>query len=135
MSFWLFFVIAMGIGVAPALVAQPRFRPWWARRWWQLAVGLILVGLVLPFGIVLILFIIDSAWEAIGELWVFWSGDFRDVAAFALGWLTGASAMAWRHRHAPYLQGPPLSEEAKTLARDPDKHAEAVRRYRLESGV
>jgi hypothetical protein len=135
MTFWLFFVIGFAIGAAPALVARARYQAWWARRWWQLAVGLIVIALVLPFGIVLILFLIDSAWDAIGEMWVMWSRDFRGLAGFALGWLAGSSALAWRHRHAPYLQGPPLSDEVKALAREPDRQADAVRAYRLDTGT
>jgi hypothetical protein len=135
MSFWLWLLLGLGIGTAPSLVAQPQFRSWWARRWWQLAVALAVTFLLLPFGIVLILFLIDSAWEAMGEMWALWTGDFRGLAGFALGWLAGSSTMAWRYRKAPRLQGPPLSEEVKDLARDPDRLVDAVRQYQQETGV
>jgi hypothetical protein len=100
-----------------------------------LAVALAVTFLLLPFGIVLILFLIDSAWDAMGEMWALWTGDFRGLAGFALGWLTGSSTLAWRYRKAPRLQGPPLSDEVKDLARDPDRLLDAVRQYRQETGA
>src|SRR5436190_23206275 len=101
MSFWLYLCVGLAIGAVPATLAAERFRPWWARRWWQLALALLITLFVLPFGLVLILLLIDSAWDAIADLWVLWSGDFRGLAGMALGRLTGSGAQAWRPRHAP----------------------------------
>jgi hypothetical protein len=135
MSFWLWLFAGLVVGVAPTWLAGSRLRPWWARHWCQLAVALAVILIVLPWGIVLLLFLIDPAWEAIAEMGALWTGDFRDWAGVALGWLAGSGAMAWRYRGRPNLPGPPLSASVQELARDPDRLAAAVQTYRRETGA
>src|SRR5437867_1814449 len=118
-SFWPWLIVGVVAGVTPALVSRPHVRAWWAKRWWRLSLGIALVGLFLPFGLVLIMFISDAAVDAMHEMWLLWSGDeFRWLAGLALGWLTGSSIMAWRHRRAPKLQGPAPSDKVMALAHD-----------------
>src|SRR5262245_25781571 len=94
MPFWLYLIVGLAIGAAPALLAAVRRRPWWARRWWQTSLGLAITLFVVPLGLVLILFVVDAAWEAIAELWDLLLSDFRGPVGIALGWLTGSAALA-----------------------------------------
>jgi hypothetical protein len=135
MSFWLYLIIGLAIGAAPALLAPARLRPWWARRWCQTTLALAITLFVIPIAIVLVLFLVDSAWEAIAKLWDLFRNDFRGMSGIVLGWLAGSAAPAWQYRHAPYLEGPPLPEQVKALARDPDRHAKALQVYRRETGA
>jgi hypothetical protein len=107
----------------------------WPRRWWWLAFALACC-LIVPFGLVLVMFLSDGAYEAIREMGRFFvSEEFRWATGLGLGWLAGSGVMAWVHRRAPRLQGPPLSEQAMALARDPDKQLQAIHLYRQETGV
>lgn len=135
MSSWLYLIVGLVGGAGPAFLAAPPRRAWWARRWWQFSVGLAIVLFLLPVGIVLILFLISSAWDAIAELWQLLSDEFLGPVMIALGWLVGSAALAWLHRRAPYLDGPPLSDRVKTLAREPEAHAQALEEYLAETGA
>jgi hypothetical protein len=136
MSFWLSLAVGLIAGAGPSLLTASPLRPWVARRWWWLSFGLAIVFLVVPFGLVLIMFLSEAAFDAIREMGDFlWGDDFGWVSRLTLGWLAGSGAMAWVHRHAPRLQGPPPSEEVKALARDPDQLYPAVQRYQQEAGV
>src|SRR5947209_155187 len=135
MSLWLWFGVGLVAGLAPTLVAKAHVRPWLARRWWWLAFGFAFC-MIVPFGLVLIMFLSDGAYEAIREMgWFFLSDEFRWATGLGLGWLAGSGVMAWVHRRAPRLQGPPLSEQVMALARDPDQQLQAIQLYRQETGV
>src|SRR6266542_4102879 len=114
MSIWLWLVGGLFFGLLPSVVTEVRFRPWWAWRWWWGSFGIAFVCVILPFGVVLIMFLSASAFDAVEEMWAFlWSDEFGWVTGLGLGWLVGSGLMAWVHRHAPRLQGPPMSEEVK----------------------
>src|SRR5262245_14534940 len=135
MAIGMWWLLGLVAGVAPSLLAQERYRPRWARRWWGISFGLA-ACLALPFGLVLVGVASDGAFEAIGEIGSFFvSEEFGWVTAIASAWLMESGAMAWAHRRAPRLQGPPLSEAVMELAREPDTLPQAVTLYRQETGV
>jgi hypothetical protein len=136
MSLWWWLLIGLVVGAGPSLFAQSSVRPWLARQWWRLSFGLVFVVLILPFGIVLIMLLSDGAFDAIREgANLFWSDGFGWVTALTLGGLTGSGIMAFAHRKAPRLQGPPMSERVIALAQEPDKHWQAIKLYEQEAGV
>jgi hypothetical protein len=136
MSIWLWFVLGLIPGTAPSLLTEARFRPWWARRWWWLSFGLVFTLFILPFGIVLIMLLSASAFDAIeGMGKLLWHDELRPVTGLTLGWLTASGVMAWLHRHAPRLQGPPPSEQVMALARDAENQWKAIQLYRQETGM
>jgi hypothetical protein len=137
MSLWWWLLIGLVVGAAPALLAKPNnLRPWLARRWWWLVFGLVLVCLILPVGLVLIMFLSAAAFDAMAEMRNFFLGaEFGWLTGLVLGCLTGSGVMAWVHRKAPRLHGPPLSEQVMALAAEPDKHWQAIELYRRETGV
>jgi len=68
--------------------------------------AIIFVCLILPCGIVLVMFLSDLAFDAIEEMGrLFWRDEFRWATGLACGWLTGSGVPAWIHRKAPRLQG------------------------------
>src|SRR5262249_48731797 len=73
-------LLGLVAGLAPSLLAQERYRPWWARRWWWVSFGLA-ACLALPFGLVLIMFLSDGSFDAIGELGTFFVSE-------EFGWVT-----------------------------------------------
>jgi hypothetical protein len=136
MGFGFWVILGLIVGTGPSLAATAPRRAWWARRWWRLSYGLALVCLALPFVLVLVLFLIASAFDAIREMGAFfWGGQFEWLTGLVLGWLPGSGLLAWLDRHAPRLQGPPLSEQPAALARDPEQQWQAVRQYQRETGV
>ena len=77
-----------------------------------------------------------SSWDfaAIGEMGALLvSPGFGWLSALTLGWLAGSGVMAWIHRKAPRLQGPPLSPEVMELAGDLEKVHLAIERYVQET--
>jgi hypothetical protein len=68
--------------------------------------AVIFVCLILPCGIVLVMFLSDLAFDAIEEMGrFFWRDEFRWVTGLACGRLTGSGVPAWVHRRASLLQG------------------------------
>jgi hypothetical protein len=136
MPFWLWLLSGLIAGVAPTLLARPPLRPLFARRWWWLLFAFVATCIIIPCGVVLLMFLSESAFDAIREMGQFFlSDDFGWFTALTLGCLTGSGAMAWSYRQAPCLQGPPPSERVTALADDPDKQWHAIQTYRQETGV
>ena len=71
MPFWFWLAVGLVAGAAPSLFARSAIRPWVARQCWWLAFGLVAACILLPCGLVLIMFLSDSAFDAIRE----WDGS------------------------------------------------------------
>ena len=98
------------------LVAEARNRPRLARLWWRLSFGIVFVCLILPVSIVLLMFLSDSAYDAIQEMGTFFFGpEYGWLIFLTLGWLTGSGVMAWIHRQVHRAQDPPRRSNAAPL--------------------
>jgi hypothetical protein len=118
------FVIAMLLGIAggaaPALMARPSLRSSIARQWWRLIFGVLIVCIVIPNGLVLLMFLSEGAYDAIDEMGTLLvDSDFGWIIALMLGSVVGSGVMALRLRQSPQLQDQPSTVPARQREDDP----------------